>query len=184
MPAHWQAQSKRAIAGAMTYDVLAVWLGDFVRLAFVAIVAALVTSFLSRRQQVSQLWWQRKADAYIEILSALSEMTAYYEAHYEKETHEADYSKKWMEQLGRRWEQAHRHIDRAVRIGDFLISVDAHAALKRMREAGKGIDPGNFFGRVDADYAAALTCMRELRGAARADLQRGLGWRSLWSAQL
>lgn len=157
-------------------------------LAIVGLIAALFGNFLSRRQQVSQLWWEKKADAYIRILTALSEVTEYHEAEYENITHEAEHSREWLEKLGTRWEAAEREIKTAERTGQFLISAEAHAALERRRKTRaaemQGKDPDDPEAYVGAEYVAAANCLKELLIAARLDLRRVLGWRSIWSSQL
>ena len=154
------------------------WIRHYFELAVVGVVSSLFTSLLARKRFVSERWWDRKADAYTRILEALVEMHRYHEAYYEDLTHEAELSEERKAELTAAWKTAWREVDNAIRLGAFVISQEAHTALTKLRAATWGVHPNDFFGLVDAEYAATRACIEHIREIGRTDLQVGRGWLS------
>ncbi len=152
----------------------------YFELGVVGVVSALFTTFLARKRFVSERWWDRKADAYTRILDSLVEMHRYHEAYYEDLTYEERLSEERKTELATAQKKAWREVDNAIRLGAFVISQEAHTALAKLQTASRGVDPQNFFGIVDAEYAATSACIKQMREIGRTDLQVGARW-SLWS---
>ncbi len=158
------------------------WLSQLLRAGFAGLVSALFVSFLSRRQSIQQFWWEKKAEAYIRILAALADVVKYFEAAARTESDEQ------LNQLDDPSERAHREVARAIEVGDFLISADAHAALRQMEkdlsEFRSSEYRNDWRSYIATEIGSAGKCIKALRVAARVDLQQGLRWRSIWSSQL
>lgn len=152
------------------------WIEHYFALAFVGVVSALFTTFLARKSFISERWWDRKADAYTRILEALVEMHRYEEAYYKDLTHEAVLSEERKAELTTTFKTAWREVDNAIRLGAFVISQEAHIALTKWRTAARGVDPQDFFGIVDAEYAATSECITQMREIGRTDLQVDARW--------
>ncbi len=147
------------------------WIGHYFELAVVGVVSSLFTSLLARKRFVSERWWDRKADAYTRILDALVEMHRYHEAYYEGLTHRSELSEARKAELTAAWKTAWRDVDNAIRLGAFVISREAHSALTKLRAATRDVHPNDFFGLVDAEYAATSACIEQMREIGRTDLQ-------------
>lgn len=147
----------------------------YFELGVVGVVSAMFTTFLARKRFVSERWWDRKADAYTHILDALVSMHRYHEAYYDDLTHESELSDERKAELTAEWKVAWRQVDNAIRLGAFVVCEDAHAALSRLRAATRGVHPHDFFGLVDAEYAATTKCIGEIREIGRTDLRVGSG---------
>jgi hypothetical protein len=152
------------------------WIEHYFALAFVGVVSALFTSFLARKSFISERWWDRKADAYTRILEALVEMHRYYDAHYDDLTWEAPLSEERKAELTTASKTAWREVDNAIRLGEFVISQEAHTGLAKLQTATRGVDPQDFFGIVDAEYAATSACIKQMREIGRADLRVNARW--------
>jgi len=70
-------------------------------------------------------------------------------------------------------------VDNAIRQGAFVISQAAHEALAKLKTATRGVDPQDYFGNVDAQFAVTRECIEQLREIGQADL-RVASW-SVWS---
>jgi ribosomal protein L11 methylase PrmA len=156
------------------------WIEHYFELAVVGVVSSLFTTFLARKSFISERWWDRKADAYARILEALVEMERYHEAYWNDLAQQAELSDERKAELRSIWKTAWREVDNAIRLGAFVISQEAHAALAKLQAATRGLDPQDFFGRVDAQFAATTECIKQMREIGRRDLQVDARW-SLWS---
>lgn len=152
------------------------WIEHYFALAFVGVVSALFTTFLARKSFISERWWDRKADAYARILEALVEMHRYYDAHYDDLTWETPLSEERKAELTTALKTAWREVDNAIRLGAFVISEEAHTALAKLQTATRGVDPQDFFGIVDAEFAATSQCIKQMREIGRTDLQVEPRW--------
>jgi hypothetical protein len=149
-------------------------------LAFVGVVSGLFTSFIARRDFVSDRWWERKADTYTRILDALVELERIHETYSDDALHIRELNEAERAELERIWKPAWREVDSAIRLGAFVISHEAHAALAALRTATRGIDPQDFFGIVDAQFSATRECITQLREIGRKDLRLTRWWLT-WS---
>lgn len=156
------------------------WIEHYFELGFVGVVSSLfttfLTTFLARKLFISERWWDRKADAYARILEALVEIERYHEAYWNDLAHQAELSEERKADLAKIWRTAWREVDSAIRLGAFVISEEAHTALARLQTAARGVDPQDFFGRVDAEFAATSMCIKEMRQIGRRDLQVDARW--------
>ncbi len=152
------------------------WIEHYFELAVVGVVSSLFTTFLARRSFISERWWDRKADAYARILQALVEIERYHEAYWNDLAHQAELSDERKAELTKIWKTAWREVDNAIRLGAFVISEEAHTALAQLQTAARGVDPQNFFGIVDAEFAATSQCIKQMREIGRTDLQVEPRW--------
>jgi hypothetical protein len=150
-------------------------------LGFVGVVSALFTSFIARKQFVSEKWWERKADTYTRILEALVEMERIHETYSDDASHIRDLDDKERAELQSARKPAWREVDNAIRQGAFVISQDAHEVLAELRTATHGVDPQDYFGNMDAQFAATKRCIKQLREIGQEDLRvaRSVLWSPL-----
>lgn len=135
-----------------------------------SLVATAVSLYTTRfRRFTSQRWWTLKAEAYIRLVEALSDLVEYYEHHYRQRTEgEAPYIG-LPEEIHERWKQGKRQVAKATNMGAFLISAAAHAALRDF-QAEPNIHPEDIDGLIEHDYDAAKKCIDQIVLAARQDL--------------
>lgn len=166
--------------------ILLSWVLQLVGSGIAGLVSALFVSFLSRRQSIQQYWWDKKAEAYIVILAALCDKVDYCEAAMRSD--ESKESQEWLDRWAEKCAEGDRAVQRAMRLGDFLISAEAHAAFDQIRKDRAEFKDSPFrhdeSSYIHTEHHAAKTCIKALRAAARADLGQGLRWRSIWPSQL
>lgn len=140
--------------------------------AVAAVVAAGVSIYNARFGRFSrQRWWERKVDAYSQIIDALSSLVYYYEEHMNAELEcrkAGGQHSKGFEQF---WHDGNIKIKTATAIGAFLISKEAETALQIMwKEKGKGITYGDWYGAMESDYNATNACLKTMVIVAKKDL--------------
>lgn len=144
-------------------------------LTFVAsIITVTVSAYNARMEHFArQRWWERKVQAYADIIEALADLVYYYEEHYDAEVEHQEMSDAHKAQVTEHWKRGYAAVKKATSVGTFLISSEAEAALRTMwREKGKGVHPNDFFGLVESDYVAARDCLKAVVEAAKIDLKR------------
>jgi len=72
-------------------------------------------------------WWDRKEQAYSEIINAIYDLVQFTEIKKEDYGERGNWSKERLEELGDRYGDAVWKIKRAITIGAFVISVSPHA---------------------------------------------------------
>jgi hypothetical protein len=142
-------------------------------LAFFASVVATAVSIYNTRFKrfLMERWWDRKAEAYIRIIEALSSLVHYYNEHYDAELEHKGIPESRQKDISEDWNRGYIELKRATAIGSFLISIEAEAALAKMwKERGKGVHPDDWFRLLESDYVKAEECLKSIVIAAKADL--------------
>lgn len=142
-------------------------------LAFGASVIAIVaSSYHARfRRFAMERWWERKADAYTQIIEALADLVNYYRQFYDAELEARELSEKRVEEITQRWKEGYGVVMKATDTGAFLISAEAEASLRRFRE-GPQEKPhrDDWFQRFENNYILARQCLDELVKCSKTDL--------------
>lgn len=137
------------------------------------VVVALVNAHLSRQQFVSNRLWDRKAEAYGELMRALARLRAVSERALESLETGSDPEPDQTE----RWLQARRALDDAIGQETFLLSADALAALENLRklmgETTATSPMENPHTAIAVELEGIKDTARRLAPLARQDLGRG-----------
>jgi len=148
-------------------------------LAFIASVIAVVVSAYNARfsRFASERWWERKAEAYVQIINALSDLVFYYEQTYNAEFEGRELSDARKEEINRDWQRGFLQVKKASNIGAFMISKKAEDALKQYwGEPTERHDPGDWFWHLEYNYSKADECLKQMVICAKADLQVEKKW--------
>ncbi|MBK9240779.1 MAG: hypothetical protein IPL75_11055 [Acidobacteria bacterium] len=149
----------------------------------VAFITAAVTVWLTRRQAFSEKWWERKAEAYSEILKALAHMAQ----HQWVELAEAnrvgmsDSDDGPDEKAARvaRYETARLHIEHVTAIGAFIISAEVVGHLRLLEsDFNRALHDSS---RVEDFFKGSLDAIHKATAAIRESANKELhhGW-SRW----
>ena len=159
---------------------------DVLTNALVAIVVGGVSAYLAghfgvRRaleQFRSERWWERKADAYTDILDALSDLHRYADL-LAKESLGSRFSDEHRQQLEERHRDADHRLSRAMNVGGFIISDDVGQRLEEVRDRSEALEdeweqgrgegpPWEHYEEYAKLYASAI---RKIRADSKADLE-------------
>jgi len=149
------------------------------------LVAAGITYWLSRRRFIGERWWDRKADAYGNIVGALATMERYFKSSQEilmaveKIVRSGEDVPKDMEErtkgMASEFDKARDSIERAVAEGDYVISREVSGALSEFLgrfpdfEKPPSMSELVSWSRILSD--ATRSCLEVVRAEARSDLQ-------------
>jgi len=154
-------------------EVLGSVLTDLIKAIIVAVLTAFVTVKLSLKQFRSQKWWEKKAEAYSEIIGQLSYYHYFLEEYLDRELRggaEAD-DERWKPLIDDA-RRARKSIKAAAAAGAYVVSTETAAALERLlRELDKrGRDP-DWIGEIETELDAIERCIATVRKQAEADLK-------------
>lgn len=142
-------------------------------LAFLASVFAVVVSAYNARfkRYASERWWERKVDAYISIVDALSDMVYYYDQIYYAEIEGRQINPKRQDEINEVFSKAIFRIKKASTIGAFMISKEADESLRQYWVMHKQEnDPNDWYTRLELDYITAEKCLNEIVKYSKIDL--------------
>jgi hypothetical protein len=140
-----------------------------------AVVAAVVTTWLALRRFRSERWWEKKFDVYTSIIEALQQMSSAFNEDFDEQQRASrlDESRK-STQLREKYQAANDEIWRAIGLGEFIISAQAVAELRRFqRELAK--DHEDYIGYLIDSMEAITECLGHMRNIAREDLKGEIG---------
>ncbi len=143
-------------------------------LAFIASLIAVAVSANNTRfvRFTSEKWWERKVEAYVRIIGALSDLVYYYQQTYNAKFKARELPKERQREIEAHWKKGYLEIRKATNVGAFLISPKAEKALEEYWERPKGnVHPDDWFGQRELDYISAEKCLKELVICAKKDLR-------------
>lgn len=137
----------------------------------VSIITAYVTVQLSMGQFYSQKWWEKKAEAYSNIIEHLSYLQYYFEEWFAEGVHEKDLSSSDKAKLSEGYRQARESIVKAAAVGAFIVSDKTTLALETfLRELEKKDQKGDWVGDIDRCYGSVKECIEKIRKYAETEL--------------
>ena len=142
---------------------------EFIKLGVVGLVAGLFTAFIANKNFRKQQWWERRADAYSNLISSLSDLLEYYGVLMDLEEHRIEVTDERMHELSESWSAAYRHVRRSNDMGSFLYSGDVQSALAELiKTHDKKFD--SIFKHAAEHYSAVEDCLCTVVGSSKEDL--------------
>lgn len=137
----------------------------------ISVITAYVTVQLSMKQFYSQKWWEKKTEAYSNIIEHLSYLQYYFEEWFANGIHEKELSSCDKERLSKGYSQARESIIKAFAIGAFIVSDKTTAALETLlRELEKEDQKGDWVGDINRCYGSVKECIAKIRKHAEKEL--------------
>ena len=146
---------------------------DIIITGFIGLITAVAAAYLSAkwavRQFLQQRWWEKKEAAYSEIIEALYDLLRYSAICADIDPSIEHPKKKEFED---RYSEAYWKIQKMTDIGAFVISTEAAAILKKLRDkpelAWEDNPPWEIY---EADCGYYRTALEEIRVCAKKDLK-------------
>ena len=139
--------------------------------AITAIIASFFTSRFALRRFYSEKWWEKKQEAYSNMLEVLHKLKNYAEQHFDRERtgHEpTDDAKKKLEAD---WRGFHAEYLKLRDLASFHLSNRAVDILDRYEKQKEAAKSDFFLEWIMADLAAVTDCLEKLKKEARRDLR-------------
>lgn len=141
----------------------------------VSVVTAYITVRLSIKQFCSQKWWEKKAEAYSQILEHLSYLQFYLGQRFNEAVGLEMLEDKDRKSLSEGYSKAKEAVTKAAAIGAYIVTEDTAIVLESLlHELGKKDSKGDWVGDIDRWYGLVKDCIVKLREYAKADLKVGL----------
>jgi ABC-type nitrate/sulfonate/bicarbonate transport system substrate-binding protein len=138
----------------------------------VGICTAIFSVRLALRRFHAERWWERKAEAYSQIVEALYHAMEYCAAHSDEDTTGQQISEEREKELSEGYVRAYRELRKATSVGAYIISDEVAEVLAKLEKRPR-LDPKDcaWFEIYDADYQAYKTTLAEVRALAKKDLR-------------
>lgn len=138
----------------------------------IAAVSAWITVQLSLRRFRAEKWWEKRVAAYERVLDALHHAKAFSAAHLNAAEADRQISTERDEELRKKAQEANLEIERAADIGGFLLSDEALARLRQLKEDERvASETDDWYEYLSSDWAAANSCLKEFIVISKKDLQ-------------
>jgi len=138
----------------------------------IAIVASIVTVRLSIRRFHEEKWWEKKEEAYSNLIELFHHFKDYTSKHIDDVIEPEKFTEEERKSWGKDWKEFNRKYAKARDLASFHLSDLAVSILdnydKKRKEASKNED---VFQWMEDDYAAASECLEQLKMAAKNDLK-------------
>ncbi len=139
-------------------------------LALIASIAAIINSNFKRYAR--ERWWERKAKAYEDIISALSNSVHYYRTLINEELGIEKYTAGKRDKFNKIEGEGFNTIRKATDMGGFIISNEASSVLSEYWKKNEdGIDPQDWYKRFEANFEKTQACLTKITICAKNDLK-------------
>ena len=118
----------------------------------------------------SRKWWERKRDAYLEVLDALADDAAYYDREIGAANQLSEVPKDEIKDLADKSGEARRKIRKAIDLAELFISDEAHQRLLQFRNDTAVAGQFVVDDVVDNDWVKYLFDSQDAIAACRADM--------------
>lgn len=138
----------------------------------IAGLSSWITVFLSLRKFRTEKWWEKKAEAYSNLLGAIHDSKAFAEENLNAEFRSRELTELEDKELRAASKKSEAEIYRAMDVGAFYLSEQAIECLKKYKkessEAGKD---NSWVQYLIEDLDAANSCLKSMIEIARNDLK-------------
>ena len=145
-------------------------------------ISAGAGAYLSTRltfgRVISEKWWDKKYEAYSDVLGALHDMQKDIEADYGEELGYKKVSPEKQAELRASYKRGREKVERHRSIGSLVLGADAVSELKTFEASlSKASNEHTFFEHLDASYAAVNSTIDRITELGRKDLRSTKGFK-------
>lgn len=152
---------------------------DFLGNILVAIIAAFLGAWLTMRRFRVDRWWEKKAEAYINLVEALHEMSMVPAEQFNAACNGKDLRKEQEVALWESFDRARRRVWKIADSADFVISSDVARVVQVMNNGiSQAENAASFPEHLDEIDEAIGQCMAQVKviGADELGIKKGSGW--------
>lgn len=146
----------------------------FVIQVSITVGAAFLAAWLASKRFRSERWWERKAEAYANLLDALHMMKWPSSEHFEAEIERRKVNHEYSEQLWQEFNDARRKVWRIADSASFLVSSEVLEAVHDMERGLSDANSANtYFEHLDEQYGAVDKCIERVKDIGAKELKVG-----------
>lgn len=137
----------------------------------VSVVTAIITVRLSLSQFHSERWWDKRAEAYSQIMEQLSYLIYYHQAWMDEDLGLSKMSGNKKLELQKRYNKTWEDLTRVAAMGSYIVSADTSAAVEDLlKKSGKTDMEPDFWNMLWNRYTAVQKCIDIVRDDAKKSL--------------
>ncbi|WP_261835830.1 hypothetical protein [Vibrio ishigakensis] len=137
----------------------------------ISVSAAFLAAWLANRRFRNEKWWERKADAYTNLIEALHDMKWRSGEHFDAEIEQRQLSEEYSEQLWSEFKEARRNISRIAETSSFIVSPEVLDAVQDMDKAlSKARNANTWFEHLDEQWGAVDECTKKIKEIGKKEL--------------
>ncbi|MCW8865909.1 MAG: hypothetical protein OQK22_13530 [Colwellia sp.] len=137
----------------------------------ISVGAAFLAAWLANRRFRNEKWWERKADAYANLIEALHDMKWPSGEHFDAEIEHRKLSKEYSEDLWAEFKEARRNIWRIAETSSFVVSSEVLVAVQDMEKAlSKARNADSWFEHLDEQWGAVDDCIKKIKEIGKKEL--------------
>ena len=137
----------------------------------ISVGAAFLAAWLANRRFKHERWWERKANAYSDLIEALHNMKWPSAEHVDAEIERRKLTKQDSEELWAEFKEARRTVWRITETSSFLISSEVLKAVQEMEVAlNKAKDADTWIEHLDEQWAAIDDCVKKIKALGKKEL--------------
>ncbi len=146
---------------------------DIIKSAIIIVVASWITVKLALRRFYTEKWWERKAQAYSEIIGSLAKMRICFDKWEDEQLRYKEIRAEARKKVNEEYANAERVIVNAEAEGSFIISEEAAEVLSLfLKELQKKDIQGNWLNDLDRHQGEVIKCIVKLREIAKRELSK------------
>ncbi len=133
--------------------------------------AAFLGAWLASRRFRNERWWEKKSEAYAELVEALHNMRWPSSEHFDARIEHRELSKEYSQELWKEFRKARKIVWKIAESSSFLISSDVLQAVQEMeRNLSNAKNADSWFEHLDEQCAAIDTCLEKVKGIGAKEL--------------
>jgi len=144
---------------------------DIIKALLIGAGVSWITVRLALRRYYTQKWWERKAQAYSEIIGSLAKMRICFDKWADEELRYKEIRAEARKKVNEEYASAKRVIDNTVAVGSFIVSEKAAEVLESfLKELQKEDIQGNWLNDLHRHHSEVIKCIAKLREIAKREL--------------
>lgn len=148
------------------------YLGQIIVGIVIAAVSSLLTVQLSLKRYRTEKWWEKRAEAYSNILGLLHDAKEFSEENMAADLAGRELTEQEDKNLRARSSACTNDIYRAMDVGQFYLSPKAISRLKKYKkESSEAGNNGDWNSYLVQDFDAAESCLKDIINIAKSDLK-------------
>ena len=148
---------------------------ELIKLGATGVIAGVFSSLLANRDHRYKKWWELRVSIYTDLINALSDISYYYERHYNATIENRDLRNDFREKVEIFLEESFPRIRRAADAGAFIFSDKVNKALKKYIESSL-IDFDSYEEFLDNNLYETKKCLEAVVKASKQDLKVNRWW--------
>ena len=136
-------------------------------------ITAWITVKLALRRFYTKKWWERREQAYFEIIGSLAKMRICYDKWEDEQLRYKEIRAEARKKINEEYANAKRVIENAVAVGSFIVSEEAAQVLGSfLKELQKKDIQGNWPNDLDRHHSEVIRCIASLTEIANRELNK------------